>query len=151
MDHFFRWADKPPCSSNCQALHWSRQSKSGFLSLKHNKHLINEDRCWPRYSSHASKEQIYPESSLQMCLKNYSKEICTNNRTPWTKTSVLVIQRKRVLRGWWLSGAFFHHWQPVKVTGEVKPTCLQTKREENKTSAIRQTCNFLCQGPQTSQ
>lgn len=33
MDHFFRSADKRPCSSNRQALQWSRQSGPEFLSL----------------------------------------------------------------------------------------------------------------------
>lgn len=67
MDRFFRWADKLPCSSNHQALHWSRQSKPEFLSLKHNKQMIRGGQMLGRYSAHVHREKIYSESSPYMC------------------------------------------------------------------------------------
>lgn len=131
MDRFFRCADKRPCSSNHQALHWSRQPE--FL-------------CWQDTAPMQIKRKLTLESS-QYVVKaslwdNTHRETYTFNHD--LRSNVLKGEKK-VLRGWWLSGAFFttdslsRLWEKWN-----QSTCLKRKLQINKTSALRQTCHFLC-------
>lgn len=124
MDHYFRWADKRPCSSNRQALRWSRHSEPEFLSLKHNKQMFERGRCW--------QDTVLLNTRKD---SNWVIAVCAFRALEITHTlnrdlePYMLKGKKSALGGRWLSGAFFSTGSLSELR-EVKPISVSTEEAE---------------------
>lgn len=134
MDHYFRWADKRPCSSNRQALRRSRHSEPEFLSLKHNKQMFERGRYWQDTALQNTRADL--NWDIAMCAFRALEITRTLNRD----LQPCMLKGKKVSSG---GDDYLEHFSRLAACQNWEKwnqsACLQRKLKNNGTSAFGET------------